>query len=918
MFRPKFLSRYARRSLVFSSAFLFLTQGLQAQICAPPPPGIVGWWDGDAIAGTTADDIQGSNQGTMLGGMGLAPGIVGQAFSLDGGDDSIDVGLDPSLDIASGDHSVVTWARWTQTTGNARAFINLGGFQQRFMLSTSFNSGGQGKVAYGFASSAGGGGASGTWFYNAGSGLNDGLWHHIAATKAGSTVQIYVDGVSVGFSVGTVGFLNSNVIGHGFHGNFNGDIDELALFERALSAAEVQAIYDARSAGMCKTPADPDPPVVSIDSPLDGAVLGASSVLLETTVTDDSATTVVSTPAGIDTTLPAGGGSTSGTVALVEGLNNLSVTATDDAGNVGGTTVAVTSDTIAPDVTVLSPLDGAVFGMSPAPLSISVVDATGTTVEFGADSVALAAGGGTASGDVDLVEGSNPITVTTTDEAGNATVVSLTVILDLTAPIVTIDSPADGACFGPGESPIAVTATVDDLTETDVESAPSGVTGTLPAGGGIAMGAVALVEGPNTITVTATDATTQQGSAGIIVILDTTAPDLSLDAPSDGATVRGSIDFDVTVVDVLPGSGVAQVDFRVDGNLVASLTAEPFELDYDTTVLADGSYDLSVEAFDGKGNSATASAIVLVDNTAPTITILAPLDGEIISGTMSIDASADDGGAGLVEVEMLVRGAPPNQLDGSVVFGTPQGSALVTSLDDTTLRGDGTLLVSVRALDAVGNETIATATVTVDNQAPTKTLVAPAHHSTVSGVIDIIADSTTADLESLEIVVDGVSLGTQTFAPFQLSYDTTTRLDGAMEVMVVARDLAGNSSSCAALVRIDNVRVTIRPRVINGRWRKPGGLVRARLAGPNLDLMQPTSAHDIKLLIPGGNPVPLHSDNMFNDRLVLKFERRQLLSSVRAGICAGVIQPNSRFGVRVSVDGNIVGADRMFIIGGAD
>ena len=188
--------------------------------------------------------------------------------------------------------------------------------------------------------------------------------------------------------------------------------------------------------------------------PLDGQVFGTTSVALHATITDDSATTVSSTPAGVSASLPAGGGAVDGNVPLqVEGDNVLSVSATDDAGNLGGSSVTVVRDTTPPLVDVLSPPEGAVLGTDPATFTAGVTDATATTLVFAGNTLAFAAGGGQASGPVDLIPGENAISFTATDAAGHVTVATRHVVLDLEAPVIAIDTPADGTCFGPGESP---------------------------------------------------------------------------------------------------------------------------------------------------------------------------------------------------------------------------------------------------------------------------------------------------------------------------------------------------------------------------------------------------------------------------------------------------------------------------------
>src|SRR5262245_52521519 len=70
------------------------TGALHAQTCDPIPRGAAGWWPGD---GNANDLAAAGDNGTLVNGAGFAPGVDGQAFSLDGVDDRIDVPDAPSL-----------------------------------------------------------------------------------------------------------------------------------------------------------------------------------------------------------------------------------------------------------------------------------------------------------------------------------------------------------------------------------------------------------------------------------------------------------------------------------------------------------------------------------------------------------------------------------------------------------------------------------------------------------------------------------------------------------------------------------------------------------------------------------------------------------------------------------------------------
>lgn len=93
--------------------------------------------------------------------------------------------------------------------------------------------------------------------------LNDNEFHHVAVTrKAGDKIEYYIDGAPVKTvpitNTSAITIQNDVFIGNANTApgqnlqNFSGIIDEAGLFNRALSAEEIQAIYDAGSAGLCK------------------------------------------------------------------------------------------------------------------------------------------------------------------------------------------------------------------------------------------------------------------------------------------------------------------------------------------------------------------------------------------------------------------------------------------------------------------------------------------------------------------------------------------------------------------------------------------------------------------------------------------------------------------------------------------
>jgi len=153
--------------------------------------------------------------------------------------DYIDLGTDSSLDIFGGDFSVSLWFKHSNSTGAARAMMEIPGFSDKMAMTLGFTS----NTGVGFA-------VGSTWNYNAGSGFNDGTWHHMVATRTGTTYKIYVDTVDIAFSTGTWGYQTSsikNVIGNGGFGltkDFNGELSNVAIFNTTLDSAAVTALYN--------------------------------------------------------------------------------------------------------------------------------------------------------------------------------------------------------------------------------------------------------------------------------------------------------------------------------------------------------------------------------------------------------------------------------------------------------------------------------------------------------------------------------------------------------------------------------------------------------------------------------------------------------------------------------------------------
>ena len=231
--------------------------------CVLPPTAIVSWWTGDGVA----LDLREENHGTLLGAT-FGNGKVGQAFDLNGG--GAFVRVDNSTALEPQQYSLEAWVyprgagSLPDTLGAAVISKDAVGTPAGAGVSYGiFGPGTSGKFT------AIGHFAIGQRVVTSASSFQFGAWHHVAMTWDGNTLTLYVNGAVEGALVvgpQTVAYSTHHlgIGGHPFFNSrwFNGLIDEVSLYGRALSAAEVASIANANDGGKCKT-TDATPPVIS-------------------------------------------------------------------------------------------------------------------------------------------------------------------------------------------------------------------------------------------------------------------------------------------------------------------------------------------------------------------------------------------------------------------------------------------------------------------------------------------------------------------------------------------------------------------------------------------------------------------------------------------------------------------------------
>jgi len=288
------------------------------------------------------------------------------------------------------------------------------------------------------------------------------------------------------------------------------------------------------------------------------------------------------------------------------------------------------------------------------------------------------------------------------------------------------------------------------------------------------------------------------------VTVDNSPPTISISSPAPGATVAGMVLVSNAHSDNV---GVAGVQFKLDGiNLGAEVTAAPYAVSWDTTLVANGPRTLTAVARDAAGNTATSAAVsVTVDNSPPTISISSPAPGATVAGTVTVSASATDN----VSVAWVQFKLDGRNL-GARVTVAPYTLSWTTT---TTTNGAHTLTAVAR--DAAGNTATSAAvslTVANDTTPPTVSITAPAAGATVAGPVTVSASATdNVGVVGVQFKLDGANLGAEvTAAPYSVLWTSTLATSGAHSLTAVARDAAGNTSTSAAVsVTVDNAPPTV-------------------------------------------------------------------------------------------------------------
>lgn len=703
---------------------------------------------------------------------------------------------------------------------------------------------------------------------NSGQATNDPRPTITGTGEIGSTITILDNGTSIGTAVvgtgGTWTFTPTTDLGPGLHpitvtstdaaGNVSAPSAGFSVNVDTLTTAPViSSVTD--NVG---TPA----PVIS------GVPTNDNTPTFTGTAEANSTITISENGHVIGTALVDGTGNWNFTPnpAFTDGSHNLTIITTDTAGNVSpATTFNAVIDTAAPVVPVItlvvddqtqvgldSPLTNgqltkdtqpAISGTSEANATINVY--SGTTLL--GSTTANGTGGWSFTPDAghQLLQGSNNLTVTATDAAGNVSNPSgiFSVVVDSVAPtaplIVTVtDNTAPN--IGPitsgqptNETRPAITGSgeVGSTIKIYDGSNPTPLgTATVGSGGTWSFTPpTALSSGSHNLTVTATDAAGNVSAPSAIfnVVVDLAAPGTPAitNIADDVGTEKGDLTSGQSTDDTQPLiSGTAEngasVKIYDNGTLIGTVNASATDGTWSFTPgspLTNGNHAFTVTATDSAGNVSSPSNTfnIIVDTAAPTAPIViqafddvGPVTGALVNGQSTNDNQPLL--SGTAEANSIVSIS-----DNGVFLDTVTASATGTWSYTPPVRNDGQHIFTATSTDAAGNVGAVSGsfTLTIDTSTPATPALPTVYDDVAGGVFNanLTNGQVTNDARptiggtgevgtTITILDGGAPIGTVTVpAGGSWTFTPTTPLPtGLHTITLTATDAAGNVSGPTA------------------------------------------------------------------------------------------------------------------------
>jgi len=298
-----------------------------------------------------------------------------------------------------------------------------------------------------------------------------------------------------------------------------------------------------------------------------------------------------------------------------------------------------------------------------------------------------------------------------------------------------------------------------------------------------------LSEGWNNITVVAYDKAGNNASDRVRIFVDLNPPNVEIISPPNGyATNMGNITVKWTGSD--NETEIAYYLVYLD-NIQATNTTNTVHI---LTDLIEGHHTIKIEAYDRAGNMQSDEITVIVDKTAPVLSVISPENGSFTADHVTVQFSVFD--ANLLNVTYHINNGTPGDVTGETNF-----TVYIVSLSD------GAFNLTITAMDKALNMVNQTLTLIADNTVPAVSISSPQQGAELLGTATVNFSASDANLEEVHLYIDNAEInitGTTVY-----SWDTTTVGDGVHTIQLVATDKAGNTAEATVTVITVNLRRTV-------------------------------------------------------------------------------------------------------------
>lgn len=233
-----------------------------------------------------------------------------------------------------------------------------------------------------------------------------------------------------------------------------------------------------------------------------------------------------------------------------------------------------------------------------------------------------------------VTDGIHTLRLIVFDKAENRIEKSLVVTVDNTPPVAEITLPTNGS-YIVGNVNITFTFSDDNFENATLTLDGEILTGATKTYSYI-WNTTEVVDGEHIITLRVYDKAGNTKESAVTTFTDNTKPTVSIMSPANGSNISGSVKITFTAFD----TNLINASLIFNDTIINVTGNTSFTLD--TRNLQDNTYIVKLIAFDQAGNQAEDLITVVVDNTCPIVSIISPINGTKVAGTLIINFTAED------------------------------------------------------------------------------------------------------------------------------------------------------------------------------------------------------------------------------------------------------------------------------------